>query len=124
MQRHEDLLIKDKADLKKYKIELKRRRQIGLTIDPAIAETTYWGAHMNDPYGILDERYHKGKISREYFARNPDEEWVHFKDLPEATRKVLWERDGHKLVWRFVMQPVEDTMNQIPSPDKYPSDPT
>ena len=85
MQRHEDLLIKDKADLKKYKIELKRRRQIGLTIDPAIAETTYWGAHMNDPYGILDERYHKGKISREYFARNPDEEWVPTRNSSAAT---------------------------------------
>ncbi len=28
---HEDRLIREETDLKKYKIELKRRRQIGLT---------------------------------------------------------------------------------------------
>jgi len=38
------------------------------------------------------------------FARNPgasNRDWVHFDDLPEATRKALWERDfadreGHR----------------------------
>ena len=38
-QMHEDRLIRDEADLEKYKIEIERRRQIGLTIDPATAET-------------------------------------------------------------------------------------
>ena len=48
MQRYEDILIKDETDLKKYKIELKRRRQIGLTDSPATAETTCWGAHIKE----------------------------------------------------------------------------
>ena len=54
---------------------------------------------MNDPYDILDERYHEGQSGREYFARNLGGEWVLFEDLPEATRKALWERDGRKLVF-------------------------
>jgi hypothetical protein len=84
--------------------------------------TRHTGGAQSDPYDILVEKYDEAQIGREYFARKPGEEWIHFKDLPEATRKVLWERDGHKLVWRFGMQPGEDIVNRIPSPDKYPSD--
>ena len=47
-------------------------------------------------YGILDERYHGGQSGREYFARNPDGEWLFFEDLPKATQKALWERDRRK----------------------------
>jgi hypothetical protein len=85
------------TDIAEYEAELERRRQIGLTIDPAIAETTIWWADGNDPYRILDVEYHGSDgMRREYFARNPgagDDEWVHFHHLPIATRKALWERD-------------------------------
>jgi hypothetical protein len=79
------------ADLKQYKVEIERRRQIGLTIDPATAETTFGWRDVNDPYGIRDQRYHLDCAGREEFARNPDGEWVHFHDLPEATRDAVRE---------------------------------
>jgi hypothetical protein len=85
------------TDIAEYEAELDRHRQIGLTIDPATAETTIWWADGNDPYRILDVEYHgSDEMRREYFARNPgagDDEWVHFHHLPIATRKALWERD-------------------------------
>jgi hypothetical protein len=116
MQMHEDILIKDEADLKEYKIELEHRRQVGLTIDPATAETTFWWADMNDPYHILDEKYHEGQSGREYFARNPGGVWVDFNDLPEATRKALWQRDGHKLMFPYGLNPGDDIINKPPLP--------
>ena len=36
-------------DLEKYEAEIERRRQIGLTIDPAIGETTYWFSDIEIP---------------------------------------------------------------------------
>ena len=86
------------TDPDEYKAELERRRQIGLTIDPADAETTVWWTDVSDPYDILDESYHVGRRVREYFARHPGGDWVHFGDLPDATDDALWERDGHMLV--------------------------
>jgi hypothetical protein len=114
MHMHEDILIKDEAGRKEYKIELEGRRQIGLTIDPATAETTFWWADMNDPYDILDERHHEGQSGREYFARNPGGEWVHFEDLPEATHKALWQRDRRKLVFPSGLHPGDDIINKPP----------
>jgi hypothetical protein len=71
------------------------RRQIGLTIDPATAQMTSWqaamGASMDEPYDILDPN------EDQYFARNPNGEWVLFEDLPEATRKALWGRYKREL---------------------------
>ena len=78
------------TDLEEYKAELERRRQIGLTIDPATAEKMCWYADMGDRYGILGKKHHEGCVSDEYFARNPGGEWVNFCDLPEATAKALW----------------------------------
>jgi len=78
------------TDGDEYQAELERRLQIGLTIDPAIAETASWYEDFNDPYGILDEEYYEGQPRREYFARNPGGEWVLREDLPEATVKALW----------------------------------
>ena len=104
-----------KADLEQYKIELERRRQIGSTIDPATAETTFWWADMNDPYNIL-ERHHEGQSGRECFARNPSGEWVHFHDMPEATRKALWQRDQRKLVFPYGLHPGDDIINKPPLP--------
>jgi hypothetical protein len=71
------------------------RRQIGLTIDPATAEMTSWRASMrasmDEPYDILDPH------EDQYFVGNPDGEWVLFEDLPETTRKALWERYRREL---------------------------
>ena len=84
------------TDVYDYEAEIERRRQIGLTIDPTIAESKIWSADSNDPYGILYDNYHVGHYGLEYFARNPgadDAEWVHFHHLPIATRKALWQLD-------------------------------
>jgi hypothetical protein len=89
MQMNEDISVEDDADLKEYKIELERRRQIGLTIDPTTAENDIWWSDIYDPYHVLGEKHHLGGTGREQFARNPGGEWVHFYDLPEATREVL-----------------------------------
>ena len=80
-------------DLEKYEAEIERRRQIGLTIDPAIGETTYWFSDTNDPYCILDEKYHGDYYRGEHFARNPGGEWVHIQDVPDETGKVVWGED-------------------------------
>jgi hypothetical protein len=112
MHMHKDTPVQNDADLKEYKIELERRRQIGLTIDPAAAETTFWWADVGDPYGILDATYDLGQSGREYFARNPGGEWVHFHDLPEATRKALWERDKRKLAFPYGLNPSDDIINK------------
>jgi hypothetical protein len=104
------------TDIDEYKAEVQRRRQIGLTIDPASAETMFWWADINDPYDILDpEKYHEGQVGREHFARNPGGDWVGFNDLPEATRKALWERDGHKLVFPYGLHPGYDLINYPPA---------
>jgi hypothetical protein len=107
------------TDIDEYNAEVERRRQIGLTIDPATAETTFWWADHNDPYCILDrEMYHEGQSGREQFARNPDAsnyDWVHFYDLPEATRKALWERDRHNLVFPYGLHPDDDLINYPPA---------
>ena len=107
------------TDIDEYNAEVERRRQIGLTIDPATAETTFWWADHNDPYCILDrEMYHEGQSGREQFARNPgasNYDWVDFYDLPEATRKALWERDRHKLVFPYGLHPDDDLINYPPA---------
>ena len=76
--------------------ELDRRQQIGLTIDPATAETACLDGNRSDPYGIFDAKYHDDYNGRLHFARNPGEEWVVFHDLPDATNDALWERDWQK----------------------------
>jgi hypothetical protein len=84
------------TDIDEANAEIERRRKIGLTIDPAIAETSCWHEDFNDPYDDNDEEFHEGQIDHMYFARNPGGEWVRWLDLPKATVAVLWpgeERD-------------------------------
>ena len=107
------------TDLKEYKAEVKRRRQIGTTIDPTTAETIFWFADMNDPYDILDEEYHEGQWGREQFARNPGGPWVDFDDLPDVTREALWQRDGHKLVFPYGLDGDYDVINKPPCRPKH-----
>lgn len=80
---------------------LATRKQVGLEIDPEIAEVTWIYALTLDPYGIypeLPEEYQQ--VGREYFARNPGSEvWVLFGDLPDNTREVLWQKHKANLAF-------------------------
>jgi hypothetical protein len=103
------------TDLDEYEAERERLRQIGLTIDPAIAETMFWYADEGDPYDILDpEEYHEGQVGRVQAARNPGGEWIVFHDLPGATEKALRKRDGHKLVFPYGVGFDHDIVNKPP----------
>jgi hypothetical protein len=70
------------------------RKEAGFKIDPATAEVEWWYAQTLDPYGRdpdLPEEFQQ--VGREYFARSPGSDiWVHFGDLPEATREALWSK--------------------------------
>ena len=76
-----------------------RKRE--LKIDPDTAEVNWHYAQTLDSYGVdpnLPEECRQ--IGREYFARSPGSDiWVHFHDLPEETRDVLWERHESKLAF-------------------------
>jgi hypothetical protein len=54
-----------------------------------------------DPYGVWPEPPEEyQQVGREYFARSPGSEvWVHFSDLPEATRDALWKKHRRKLAF-------------------------
>ena len=80
-----------------YRAFLKHKQQVGLTIDPATAETTFWHADQGDPYGVRSHRFYEDQVGRERFARAPGGEWVSFNDLPDATSKALAKRDRAKL---------------------------
>jgi hypothetical protein len=73
-----------------YRGERERLRQIGLTIDPAVAEAAFFDVDVTDPYIILDPIFRRGQVGREYVARNPGGEWVHFEDLPVSTQQALF----------------------------------
>src|SRR5215813_7157467 len=77
------------------------RKAVGLHIDPETADVEWIYAQTLDPYGDdpnLPEEY--WQIGREYFARSPGSDvWVWFGDLPDATRKALWERHRSKLAF-------------------------
>jgi hypothetical protein len=77
------------------------RKQAALKIDPETAEVDWTYAQTLDPYGVdpdLPEEY--WQVGREYFARSPGSDvWVWFGDLPDATRKALWERHRSKLAF-------------------------
>lgn len=109
------------TDMDEYNAEIERRRQIGLTIDPATAETTFWWADVFDPYAILDPKHHGGQSGRERFARHPgasNDAWVDFHDLPEATREALWARDRRKLSFPYGLNPGDDIINRPPGDDR------
>ena len=111
------------TDLDEYEAERERRRQIGLTIDPAIAETMFWYADVSDPYDILDEMYYEDCVGRVRAARNPGGVWVAFQDLPEATYEALWKRDGHKLVFPYGVGCDYDIVNKPPVAEPPPGVP-
>ena len=76
------------------------RKDEGRKIDPETAEVTWrWGLTL-DPYGIHpDLPKEMRQVQRNYFARSPGSDmWVHFGDLPEATRKILSEKAAQDIL--------------------------
>ena len=76
------------------------RKDEGGKIDPETAEVTWrWGLTL-DPYGIHpDLPKEKCQVQRNYFARSPGSDmWVHFDDLPEATRRILSEKAAQDIL--------------------------
>ena len=77
---------------------LRLREDEGRQIDPETAEVTWrWGLTL-DPYGIHPD-LPAGPVQRNYFARSPGSDmWVHFDDLPEATRRILSEKAAQDIL--------------------------
>jgi hypothetical protein len=65
-------------------------------IDANTAEIRWCYLQVQDPYGEeLDLPPEYCCVGREYFARRPDSDiWVSFRDLPEATRVRLQEKQS------------------------------
>ena len=84
-----------------YAKEHERRRKIGETIDPAIAEVQYCWSIDIDPYDMIplfewrSDCYSQSE--RTMFARSPGDEWVVREDLPDATYDALTARQDR---WR------------------------
>src|SRR4029077_15200256 len=70
------------------------RKDAGREVDPLTCEIERWYAYDCDPYGAdpdLPEEWQV--IARNRFVRSPwSRGWVHEYDLPEATRRALWDR--------------------------------
>src|SRR5262249_22229292 len=75
------------------------RKEVGLHIDPMMAEVEWIYAQTLDPYrDDLDLAEDYQQVGRAYFARSPGTDvWIWFGDLPEATRDILWEKHRSKL---------------------------
>ena len=73
---------------------LQVRKEEGRKIDPDTAEVTWIYAQTLDPYGVYPDLPEECQcIGRLNFARSPDSDiWVSFYDLPDETRRQLWER--------------------------------
>jgi hypothetical protein len=77
------------------------RKEAGLKINPETAQVEWRFAETLDPYGVdPDLPKECQQIGREYFARSPESDiWVHFHDLPDQIRDVLWERHKSDGYW-------------------------
>src|SRR6266702_4755325 len=92
------------ADLQTSNIPIEEflaiRKAAGLKIDARSAEVTWCYAQTLDPYGICELPEECQQVGREYFARAPGSDiWVCFDDLPQETRKALWEAHKHELAF-------------------------
>lgn len=77
------------------------RKQTAPTINPETAEVAWVYGLTLDCYGVHpDLPEDLQQVGREYFARSPGSEiWVSFGDLPEATRKSLWQKHHRRLIF-------------------------
>ena len=80
---------------------LQIRKEEGRKIDPDIAEVMWDYALTLDPYGVYPDLPEEcQQVGRGYFARSPGSDmWVSFYDLPDETRRRLWERHKSKLAF-------------------------
>jgi hypothetical protein len=85
------------------------RKKAALEINPEIAEVDFIYAQTLDPYGVygIESGSEFDQVGREYFARNPDGVWVHWYDLPEATRQALQTK------WQAAYAAGWDVINRI-----------
>jgi hypothetical protein len=86
------------------------RKEAGFKIDPETAEVEWWYAQTCDPYGIdPDLPAEFQQVGRGYFARSPGSDiWVHFEDLPDATRETLWNKHSRKIAFPAGLEPFYD----------------
>jgi len=76
------------------------RKAAGLSIDPETAEVEWTYARTFDPYGDgIDLPGEYQAVGRAYFAHSPGGVWIEFRDLPEATQTILWEKHKSKLAF-------------------------
>ena len=77
------------------------RKLAVLAINPETAEVAWVYGITLDVYGVhpdLPEELQQ--VGREYFARSPGSEiWASFRNLPEATREMLWQKHHRQLVF-------------------------
>jgi len=79
---------------------LQVRKEEGRKIDPDIAEVWWNWAEILDPYGVAAPPEECHCVGRGYFARSPGSDiWVSFYDLPDETRRRLWERQKSVLAF-------------------------
>jgi hypothetical protein len=66
----------------------------GRQIDPETADVTWWWGQVVDPYGVHPEVVDECDcVGRLHFARALGSDvWIEFGDLPEKTRKALWNK--------------------------------
>jgi hypothetical protein len=76
------------------------RKEAAVNIDPETAEVFWEYGSVRDPYGLYDLTNEEDNVGRNYFARSPRSDvWVHFGDLPKATREALWKKHSSKLAF-------------------------
>ena len=80
---------------------LQMRKEEGRKIDPETAEVWFTWAQTLDPYGVYPDLPEEcQQVGRAYFARSPGSDIpVSFYDLPDETRRRLWEQ--HESILAF-----------------------
>jgi hypothetical protein len=95
--------LKGEKMLGEFDVEqwLASRTEAGLKIDPETAEVYWEYGQVMDPYGVYSGLPEEcWQVGRQYFARSPGSDiWVHFRDLPDETREVLWEKHKSQLAF-------------------------
>lgn len=89
----EDLPV-ERSEIQELPVEqwLAIRKEEALRINPDTALVGWEYGQVVDPYGVDPDLPECDCIGRMYFARNPESAiWVTFYDLPDDTRRALYE---------------------------------
>jgi hypothetical protein len=91
-------ILSNQAEVQQW---LATRKEAGVRIDSETAEVEWTYEELSDPYGIKPLPPEEARqIGRAYFARSPGSDiWVWFGDLPDTTRRVLWEKHKSELAF-------------------------